>query len=143
MKAKGVKFQIPAQELKSLNFSNILNKAQLAKKQKCLKKGHNMALTLSLAQLKKLRNQPKTGGFIFTIPAILAALGAVGSLAGGSAAIAKTVIDAKKNKQELEEQKRHNEVMESSILTKGKGLKQRKKKLLKDLNRVKKSAHQL
>ena len=50
----------------------------------------------------------KVGGFIFTIPAILAALGAVGSLAGGSGVVAKTVIDAKKKKPELAKQKRHN-----------------------------------
>ena len=86
-----------------------------------------MGLTLSLAQLRKV---PKTGGFIFTIPAILAALGALGSLAGGSAAIAKTVIDAKKNKAQLEEQKSHNEKIQASILAKGKVLKKKKKKTI-------------
>lgn len=72
------------------------------------------------------------GGFIFTIPAILAALGAVGSLAGGSAAIAKTVIDAKKNRAELDEQRRHNLAIEKQ----GKGVKRAMNKFKKNKSRL-------
>jgi len=66
-----------------IKFSQYFKQSTTCEETKMLKKWHNIALTLSLAQLKKLRNQRKTGGFIFTIPTILAVLGAVGSLAGG------------------------------------------------------------
>ena len=51
-------------------------------------------LNLCKAQVQDI----KRGGFIFSIPAILAGIGAIGSLAGGASAIAKAVID-KKNKR--------------------------------------------
>lgn len=52
------------------------------------KKGKQMDLTLTTAQIEKIKSSPKQhiGDFIFTIPTILAALGAVGSLAEGAAA---------------------------------------------------------
>jgi len=58
----------------------------------------------------------KVGGFI---PLLIAALGALGSLAGGGAAIAKAVNQAKANKTQLEEVMRHNKVIESKILGSG------------------------
>ena len=101
MKPKSAVYQIPYANLKSLGaLDGLLTKKQREKKHSCLAKGHGIKLLLSIPQLRRLqgsRKQQKTGGFIFSIPAILAALGAVGSLAGGSAAIAKTVIDAIKN----------------------------------------------
>ncbi|KAJ8910952.1 hypothetical protein NQ315_014958 [Exocentrus adspersus] len=51
--------------------------------------------------------------------------GAVASLAGGASAIAKTIIDAKNAKKNLEEDHRHNAAMES-IGAKGSGLYLRK-----------------
>lgn len=55
---------------------------------------------------------PKTGGFIFTIPAIFGALSAIGALSGGAAGIAKAVNDAKAASKKLDESKRHNKKME-------------------------------
>lgn len=56
--------------------------------------------------------QIKKGGFIFTLPAILAAVGAAGSLAGGAAGIATAVNKKKAADRMLEETKRHNLVLE-------------------------------
>jgi len=108
---KGCMFSVPHDELVNLNFDHVLTKKQLNDKAKKIKEGKGMDLNLTTAQMKKIKKE-HIGGFIITIPAILAALGAVGSLAGGAAAITKTVLDAKKNKQELEEQKRHNLAIE-------------------------------
>lgn len=58
----------------------------------------------------------KKGGFIFTIPALLGAAGAIGSLAGGAAGIATAVNKKKSDDKLLQEAKRHNKAME------GKGL---------------------
>lgn len=55
----------------------------------------------------------KEGGFIFTLPAILGAIGAAGSLAGGASAIASAVNKKKADNKLLEETRRHNEAMES------------------------------
>lgn len=72
----------------------------------------NLTLRLSIQQMKKLKN-PKVGSIIFKISAMLASLLAIGSLAGAFVSIAETAIDAKKNKDELAQQKRHNLMMES------------------------------
>jgi len=61
----------------------------------------------------------KKGGFIFSIPAILGAIGAVGSLAGGASAIASAINKKKTDDKLIAETKRHNEAMESK---KGSGL---------------------
>jgi hypothetical protein len=53
---------------------------------------------------------------------LFAGLSAVGGLAGGAAAIARAVNDTKNARKSLEEQKRHDQKMESIALTgKGKG----------------------
>lgn len=62
----------------------------------------------------------KTGGILPLIP-IFAGLSALGSLAGGSGAIAKAIIDAKNAKKKLEEDRRHNAAMEA-IGKEGSGL---------------------
>lgn len=69
---------------------------------------------------RRIITPPKIGGFIFSIPLLLGALGALGSLGGGAAAIAKSVNDAKASNQSLDEMKRHNAAMEK--LTGGKGV---------------------
>lgn len=56
--------------------------------------------------------ETKVGGFLPLIP-LFAGLSALGSLAGGASAIAKTVIDAKNAKKKLEEDRRHNTAMET------------------------------
>lgn len=62
--------------------------------------------------------EKKKGGFIPLIP-LFAGLSALGALAGAGAGIAKTVNEAKANKNELMETKRHNQTMESIALGKG------------------------
>lgn len=69
---------------------------------------------------------PKTGGFLPLIP-ILTGLGALGALASGSSAIANAVMNAKKAKQQLEEQTRHNKTIEAIAIGKGLYLKPYKK----------------
>ncbi|XP_018574453.1 uncharacterized protein LOC108913387 [Anoplophora glabripennis] len=67
---------------------------------------------------KRIIPIPKTGGFLPLIP-LFAALGALGSIGGGAAGIAKAVNDAKAAKEKMEEEKRHNLVMEQAALGKG------------------------
>lgn len=61
------------------------------------------------------RKVPKKGGFL---PFLLPLIGAIASVAGGAAGIAKAVKDSKAADETLAEQKRHNQAMEA----KGKGL---------------------
>lgn len=61
---------------------------------------------------------PKIGGFLPIIP-IMTALGAIGSLATGGAAITKAVNATKDAKKQLEEAIRHNKEMESIAVGKG------------------------
>lgn len=77
------------------------------------KKGTN--ITLSKTQLEKMK---KTGGFL---PLLLAGLGALGALAGGASAIAKTVHEKQTADATLTEQSRHNRQIESKL--RGSGLK--------------------
>lgn len=76
----------------------------------------------SLMQKRKYRiiKPPKVGGFIFSIPLLLGALGALGSVGGAVAGITKTVNDAKAANRTLEETQRHNKTMEQ--LAAGKGI---------------------
>jgi hypothetical protein len=82
-----------------------------------LKKGGDLLIKLSIPVVKKvyeylLKEKSGTqhkGGFL---PILLAALGAIGSLAGGAAAITSAVHKKEKENKELEEQKRHNLAME-------------------------------
>lgn len=102
--------------LKNKNFKNIHDAVQVAVKATKLLKGPKSTKLARVVQI------PKSGGFLPLIP-IFAALGALGSLAGGAATIAKTVNEAKTVKQQLEENKRHNQAMESVALGKpGSGL---------------------
>lgn len=68
--------------------------------------------------MRRIGTPKKVGGFL---PLILAGLGALGTLAGGAAGIAKTVIDAKNAGKRLLEAERHNKAVELSI-AKGRGL---------------------
>ena len=104
----------------STNLENIVSKNNKPMiRGKCQKCGNKKTQFISAEAAKK-------GGFIFTIPALLAAAGAVGSLAGGAAGIANTVIDKKAQDKKLEEEVRHNKAMEGRGLFlkphKGKGL---------------------
>ena len=65
----------------------------------------------------------KKGGFIFTVPAIAGAVGAISSLATGASAIANAVNKKKAEEKKIQEMKRHNKAMEKTFLGKsGKGL---------------------
>lgn len=66
---------------------------------------------------QRILDTPKIGGFL---PLLLPLLGALGAIGGGAAGIAKAVNDAKSNREQVAEQKRHNLAMEQA--TKGKGL---------------------
>ena len=61
----------------------------------------------------------RKGGFVFTLPAILGAASALGSLAGGAAGIATAVNKKKASDKSLAETKRHNLAMEKKA---GQGL---------------------
>lgn len=54
----------------------------------------------------------KKGGFLITIPTLLAGLAAAGSIAGGASAVANAVNKKKADVKLLEETMRHNTVME-------------------------------
>lgn len=68
----------------------------------------------------RLITRKKKGGFFPLIP-LLAGLSAIGSIAGGSAGIAKAVIDSKNARKEAEELARHNKKMESIAMSGKKG----------------------
>ena len=99
------------------SYKLLLTQRQVNKIEKCKKENKGCRLTLSNDQLKKNH----TGGFL---PLVFAGLAALGSLAGGGAAIAKTINDNKNQKKELEELRRHNLAMEQK---KGEGLKKNRK----------------
>lgn len=92
------------------NIPILLTKSQISK----ISKGIPFNLKLSISQVKALA---KHGGFLITLPTLLAAASAIGSLAGGASAIAKTVNDKKVADKKLKELERHNREIE-----KGKGL---------------------
>jgi len=69
---------------------------------------------------------PKLEGFLPIVP-ILTALSALGSVASGSAAIVKTVNNARMAKEDMEEKKRHNRKIESVAVGEGLYLKPYKK----------------
>jgi hypothetical protein len=77
---------------------NQLNKAKSS--------GSTKDVKLSKTQLSK------NGGFIITIPAILAAIGAAASMAGAAGGIAKAVNDKKHNIKTESKTKRHNKEVE-------------------------------
>nr|WP_129335181.1 hypothetical protein [Enterobacter cloacae complex sp. 2DZ2F20B] len=120
---------------KVLNFNVLRKSARLALKNKKFK-NMNDAVKVAMRAVKSsigkkrvrpVRHRriipiPKSGGFLPLLP-IFAALGALGSLGGGAAAIAKAVNDAKSAKEQLKENQRHNQKMESIAVGKsGSGL---------------------
>jgi hypothetical protein len=96
----------------------LLTKSQKTNIDKAIQNKAGINLELSNAQLQQLK---KHGGFLPLLPLILGGLSAVGSLAAGGSQIAKAVNQAKANERELQETKRHNEMMESKLFS-GKGL---------------------
>ena len=97
-------------------------KYELSKNNKHMIKGNCSVCKNKKSQFISAENAKK-GGFIFSVPALLAGIGAASSLAGGAAGIANAVNKKKAADKALAEQKRHNEVMEKNALKKkGKGL---------------------
>ena len=93
------------------NFELYLTQRQITK----LQKGNTARIKLSKSQLVK------NGGFIFTIPTILAGIGALAGVTSAASAVTKAV-NAKKHENKTEtEQKRHNAEMEN-LLRKKTGL---------------------
>jgi len=90
------------------NFELYLTQRQINK----FKNGIPFRLHLSPNQLGK------NGGFFFTIPAILAAIGAVSGIAGAASNIAKTVSEKKHQTAVEEEQIRHNQEVENLLKVK-------------------------
>ena len=77
---------------------------------KCVKCSKMKSQFISAAEAKK-------GGFIFTVPAVL---GAVGALSSGASAIATAVNKKKSDDKMLAETKRHHVTMEKKIQKRGK-----------------------
>ncbi|KAJ8981423.1 hypothetical protein NQ317_015625 [Molorchus minor] len=110
------------EKIAAFGVSNIMNLKRklgmgLKKRKKPTKKGGTLKKSKSRRKRSRVIPAPKMGGFL---PFLLPLLGALGAVGGGAATIAKAVNDAKTNRKELEEQKRHNLAMEPTA--KGKGL---------------------
>ena len=98
------------------NESNVFKGIKLTTEHKIRHKtGNRYEIYINKNRIKEIKKlieerteEYKNGGiFPFLIP-LLAGLGAVGSLAGGAAGIAKTVMTSKGNDEKIEEEKRHN-----------------------------------
>lgn len=111
-----------------ITFNNAVSKVRKGisgKKFNSLKGAVNSALTSIKKNKLKIREPkrriipiPKSGGFLPLIP-IFAGLSALGALSGGAAGIAQAVNATKNAQKKIEEQKRHNMVMEKVSLGKG------------------------
>jgi hypothetical protein len=104
----------------SLNgdFPVLLTVSQKNNIDKAIKNNNGLVLNLSITQLQKLT---KHGGFLPFLPLIFGGLSALGALSAAGSQIAKAVNQAKANEKQLQETKRHNEMMESKLFS-GKGL---------------------
>ena len=84
---------------------------------KCVKCSKMKSQFISAAEAKKVK-----GGFIFTVPAVLGAVGALSGLASGASAIATAVNKKKSDDKMLAETKRHHVTMEKKNSKTGEGL---------------------
>lgn len=119
-----------------LSFTNAVRKARksiIKRKFKNIKNAASTALmSINKANLKvhepkqRIIPIPKSGGILPLIP-LFAGLSAIGALSGGAAGIAQAVNKVRSAQQKLEEQKRHNNVMEKISIGKGLYLKQHQK----------------
>lgn len=94
------------------NTSNITN--EISKNGKPYIKGKCKickSLKTKFMSKEEIENAKK-GGFVITIPALAAAAGALGSLAGGAAGIATAVNKKKNDDKVLKETIRHNKALE-------------------------------
>jgi hypothetical protein len=95
--------------------ANLVKGIKLSEHQrKYHKTGQSYRIYVSKEKLLNLKNwDGSEGGFLPLLPLILGGVSAVGALASGSAAVAKTIIDKQTNDKKLEEERRHNEALES------------------------------
>lgn len=80
---------------------------------------HAKKLIAAHVQSPRIIPIPKTGGMLPLIP-IFAGLSALGSLAGGTAGVVRAIGSANEAKRQLEESKRHNDMMEAIAIGKSK-----------------------
>lgn len=118
-KEKGVPF---GEKMASLGVKGVMKLKRklgmgLKRVKKRTRKGGALNKQKTQRRRKRILRTPKArGGFL---PFLLPLLGALGAVAGGGASIASAVNKAKAERQNLEEQKRHNLAMEQ---LKGNGL---------------------
>ncbi|CAF3368036.1 unnamed protein product [Rotaria socialis] len=106
-KKSPVSFRIDPKKKGNINL--LLTQTQINKISKLIP----FDLKLSIAQVRALSS--KQGGFIFSLPALLAAGTAIGSLASGAAAVAKTINEKKAKDKQLKEMERHNKELEGEL----------------------------
>lgn len=94
---------------KKPNAELILTQTQVNQLNKAKSSGSTKEIKLSKTQMTK------NGGFVITIPAILAAIGAAASVAGAAGGVAKAVNDKKHNDKTESEAKRHNKEVENLL----------------------------
>jgi hypothetical protein len=94
---------------KKSNHHLFLTQTQVNQLNKAKSSGTTKDVKLSKTQLSK------NGGFIITIPALLAGIGAAASMAGAAGGIAKAVNDKKHNDKTESEAKRHNKEVENLL----------------------------
>ena len=111
IKKQGVTVRLGKNQFQDGDFPVLLTQSQVNKILKAKQNGTGVDLDLSSAQIKKLS---KHGGILPLIP-LFAGITALGSLAGGTAGIAKTVLEKKAKDKELEELVRHNKEMENAL----------------------------
>lgn len=132
MKAKTKLGMGGKKKLKNRTFSkaikNIRDFVRKNGKAKDVKSKINLALKFAKKEMKfvtktpRIIPVPKTGGILPFIIPLLAGLSALGSLAGGTSAVVKTVNEFRDAKERLKESERHNNIMESVMLKNGSGL---------------------
>ena len=102
---------------KKANHHLLLTHTQVNQLNNAKSAGTSKDLKISKTQLDK------NGGFIITIPTLLAGIGAAASMAGAAGGIAKAVNDKKHNDKMESEAKRHNKKVENLLLaSSGKGV---------------------
>jgi hypothetical protein len=107
-KNTGVKLRLNSNQLQGQD-KLALTATQIKHITKAQNMGKGVNIALSKSQLQKMK---KNGGFL---PLLLAGLGALGALAGGASAIAKTVHEKQTADATLAEQTRHNRQVEKEL----------------------------
>ena len=110
-KKQGVTIRLGKNQFQDGDFPVLLTQSQANKILKAKQNGTGVDLDFSSAQIKKLS---KHGGILPLIP-LIGGITALGSLLGGAAGVAKTVLEKKAKDKELEELVRHNKEMENAL----------------------------